>query len=116
MMATYVQKGENINYKNDGSEKIAYGDVVVISDRIGVASVDISAGETGVISLEGVYEMPAEASAAFEVGQTVYWDTTNKRLTATKPASRGDHRRGCDRAESNRGLAGARQAVRCGDD
>ncbi|MCQ4895544.1 DUF2190 family protein [Anaerotruncus sp. DFI.9.16] len=87
MMATYVQKGENINYKNDGSEKIAYGDVVVISDRIGVASVDISAGETGVISLEGVYEMPAEASAAFEVGQTVYWDTTNKRLTATKPAS-----------------------------
>ena len=29
MMATYVQKGENINYKNDGSEKIAYGDVAV---------------------------------------------------------------------------------------
>ncbi|GKH48208.1 hypothetical protein CE91St45_27700 [Oscillospiraceae bacterium] len=87
MMATYVQKGENINYKNGGSEKIAYGDVVVISDRIGVASVDISAGETGVISLEGVYEMPAEATAAFEVGQTVYWDTTNKHLTATKPAS-----------------------------
>lgn len=115
MMATYVQKGENINYKNDGSEKIAYGDVVVISDRIGVASVDISAGETGVISLEGVYEMPAEASAAFEVGQTVYWDTTNKRLTATKPAS-GRSSQGCDRAESNRRLAGARQAVRCGDD
>ena len=94
MMATYVQKGENINYKNGGSEKIAYGDVMVISDRIGVASVDISAGETGVISLEGVYEMPAGDEACL----------------------RGDRRRCCDRAESNRGRAGARQAVRCGDD
>lgn len=86
-MANYVQKGENINYKNDGSEKIAYGDVVVISERIGVASVDIPAGGAGVISIEGVYEMPAETSAAFAVGQTLYWDETNKRLTATKASS-----------------------------
>ena len=37
-MATYIQKGDAINYKNEGSNTIKYGDVVVLTDRIGIAA------------------------------------------------------------------------------
>ncbi|MVB11072.1 hypothetical protein CAFE_17740 [Caprobacter fermentans] len=83
-MANYVQPGKIINYKNDTGANIAYGDVVVLSSRIGVAECGIANGEIGSVGLEGVYEFPAETTAAFAVGQKIYWDDANKRLTATE--------------------------------
>jgi predicted RecA/RadA family phage recombinase len=83
MMTKYVQAGKIINYTNLSVSDIAYGDVVVLSGRIGVASCPIPVGATGTVALEEVYEMPAETTAAFAVGQKLYWDSTNKRLTAT---------------------------------
>lgn len=82
-MARYVQPGKIINYKNNSESDIAYGDVVVLSSRIGVAVSRIPQGEVGTIALEEVYEMPAEATAAFAVGQKLYWDEASERLTAT---------------------------------
>ncbi len=86
-MARYIQEGKIINYQNSTAGKISYGDIVVLSGRIGVASVDIPAGSLGTVQLEGVFEIAAETPAAFSVGETVYWDEANKRVTATKPAS-----------------------------
>lgn len=86
-MARYIQEGKIINFQNSTAGKISYGDVVVLTDRVGVASVDIPAGSLGAVQLEGVFEVAAETSAAFTVGETVYWDAANKRVTATKPAS-----------------------------
>ena len=80
-MAEFVQKGESLNYRNEGSELIRYGEVVVLEERIGVA------GILGTVGVSGVYEMPAETGIAFQMGQTLWWDTENKRLTATKAAS-----------------------------
>ena len=77
-MAEFVQKGESLNYRNEGSELIRYGEVVVLEERIGVA---------GTVGVSGVYEMPAETGTAFQMGQTLWWDAENKRLTATKAAS-----------------------------
>lgn len=85
-MANYVQPGKIINYTNGTGSDIAYGDVVVLSSRIGVAECDIANGEIGSVGLEGVYEFPAETTAAFAVGQKIYWDNTNKCLTATEGA------------------------------
>ncbi len=86
-MARYIQEGKIINYQNGTDGKISYGDVVVLSGRIGVASVDIPTGSIGTVQLEGVFEISAETSAAFTVGETVYWDGANKRVTAAKPTS-----------------------------
>lgn len=86
-MARYIQKGNTINYKNTGSEAIEFEDVVVLTDRIGVAALDIPAGAVGAVNLTGVFEMPAETTAAFTVGQALYWDADNKRVTATKAQS-----------------------------
>lgn len=82
-MAKYVQAGKFINFTNSTEKDIAYGDVVVITSRIGVAACNIPAGGLGTVALEEVYEMPAEATAAFTVGEKLYWDGTNKCLTAT---------------------------------
>ncbi len=83
-MASYVQKGEIINYRNISDEKIPFGEVVVLSERVGVACMDIPAGALGTLALSGVYEMPAENTTAFTVGQTLYWDAAAKAVTATK--------------------------------
>ncbi|MCI1965879.1 MAG: DUF2190 family protein [Oscillospiraceae bacterium] len=83
-MAKYVQPGKIINFQNTTGEVICYGDVVVLSSRIGVAECAIKNGETGSVGLEGVYEIPAETTAVFTVGQKLYWDAENQRVTATE--------------------------------
>ena len=53
-MAEFVQKGESLNYRNEGSELIRYGEVVVLEERIGVAGIDIPAGSLGTVGVSGV--------------------------------------------------------------
>ncbi len=83
MVASYVQPGRIINYTNTGSSEIAYGEVVILTEIIGVATISIPAGVTGTIEITGVYQLPTETTAAFTVGQTVYWD--GSKAIATKP-------------------------------
>lgn len=83
-MANYIQEGRVINYRNDGADDIKYGDPVVLTEIIGVATIEIPVGSLGTVELGGVYEIEAETTAAFAVGQEIYWDDENKCLTATK--------------------------------
>lgn len=83
-MARFIQPGKIINYSNTTGADIAYGSEVVLASRIGVAESKIPAGTMGAVSLEGVYEMEAETTAAFAVGQKLCWDVANHRLTATE--------------------------------
>lgn len=82
-MAKYVQKGANIDYKNSGSDKIAAGDVVSLTTRIGIAGTDIAAGEVGSVTVSGVFEIEKKASTAISQGAAVYYSTTNKNITTT---------------------------------
>lgn len=84
--AVYVQDGANVDFTNAGEAAIAYGDIVAYGSRIAVAACDIPAGDVGTVALSGVYEMPAETSAAFTVGMKVYWNDTAKVVTATSGA------------------------------
>ena len=45
MKATYVQKGENINYKNPTEDKITLGTLIIIGAICAVAADDIEPGE-----------------------------------------------------------------------
>jgi predicted RecA/RadA family phage recombinase len=83
MIASYVYKGDRIDYKNTGAAAIAYGDVVVAGDLVGVALNNIAVNDTGVILTEGVFEIAAKATDTFAVGAKVYYDTTNKQVTST---------------------------------
>lgn len=78
----YVQEGRTLDYINGGAD-IAYCDVVKLTDCIGVAEDDIPNSQTGALSVAGVYELPAETTAGFTMGQKLYWDATNKCVSAT---------------------------------
>lgn len=76
----YIQKGDVIDLLNGGPLAIAYGSVVNLTNRIGVAAENIAAGATGSLYVTGVFELPA-AAVALSVGDTLYWDPVANNLT-----------------------------------
>ena len=81
MDARYVQRGDAIDYTPTAD--VAAGDVVVLSSKlVGVAKLDIKAGELGALALTGVYEMAKAAGVAFALGSEVAWDRTNRKAVA----------------------------------
>lgn len=66
--------GEVFDYP--ATRTIKSGDVVVMTDTVGVALVDGANGDTIAVRVEGVFELPKAADAAIEQGQVVYWDGT----------------------------------------
>lgn len=79
--ASYVQRGESIDYKNTDSTDIKANDVVSLTTRIAVAGCDIPVGTVGSLHVMGVYDLPAVNTEEFTVGQEVYWK--NNKLTGT---------------------------------
>ena len=76
MKARYVQRGDAIDYTP--MEDVAAGDVVVLSGKlVGVAKLDIKAGELGALALVGVYEFAKAEGIAFAAGMEVGWNPTN---------------------------------------
>ena len=80
--AVLVQNGENIDYT--AAADIEYMAIVPLVSRVGVALEAIAAGATGAVSLTGVYEMPAAANLAINVGDEVYWNEENSVINKTK--------------------------------
>ncbi|QNU67257.1 DUF2190 family protein [Ruminiclostridium herbifermentans] len=80
---TFIQKGERIDYTNSTSGAIGYKDIIPLVTRIGIAQEDIAIGATGTVAVTGVIELPADNTAAFAVGEQLYWDSTNNKLTKT---------------------------------
>ena len=78
MSAKYWQRGEAIDYT--ATDALANGDVVDLATRIGVAGDDIPAGETGTVHIVGVFEIP-KATGDVTVGQALYWDKAEKKIT-----------------------------------
>lgn len=82
-MTNYIQKGDIVDYTNNGSAVIAYGDVIVGEDRVFVAAEEIAVGATGGVHAEGVFEFTTSDATAIVYGQKLYFDATNKVATAT---------------------------------
>ena len=69
-MDNKVANGARITYTNGGSA-ISSGDVVVIGNCVGVASVDIANGATGEVAITEVYTLPKLSAAVIAQGATV---------------------------------------------
>lgn len=61
---------------------VASGGGALIGAIFGVAKTNIAQGQRGPFCLTGKFEMPKDANAIAE-GARVYWDNTNKVMTAT---------------------------------
>ena len=76
-MATYVQKGESIDY-TPGAD-VAAGDVVVQGDLVGVARTPIAADTLGSLAVAGVFDFPKATGvgSGIAAGATCYWDAAD---------------------------------------
>jgi predicted RecA/RadA family phage recombinase len=53
------------------------GDVVVMTDMIGIAKVDFAAAGTGAVYIRGVHNLSKNTGVPFAVGDSAYWDVTD---------------------------------------
>ena len=79
MKARYIQRGDSIDYTS--ASDIAAGDIVKVGSLVGVAKLDIKAGELGALALVGVYEVEGNGTAV-EVGAVVSVDPTTGKVCA----------------------------------
>ena len=71
MNATYVQRGEYIDYVP--AADVNAGDVIVQGQLVGVSKLDIKSGELGAIATTGVFDIVKDSNA-ISLGALVYWD------------------------------------------
>ena len=79
MKARYVQRGESIDYIPESD--VAAGDIIKVGSLVGVAKLDIKAGELGALALVGVYEI-ATGGAAVALGDVVSVDPATGKVVA----------------------------------
>ena len=79
MKARYVQRGESIDYTPTAD--VAAGDIIKVGSLVGVAKLDIKAGELGALALCGVYEI-ATNGTAIEAGAVVSVDPGTGKVCA----------------------------------
>lgn len=83
MNTEYIQKGETLDYKNEGTENITLGQIVVQGSRTFVAADNIPVGAVGTLAAEGVFSMEKAAGEAIGMGDKVYYDAANDCITTT---------------------------------
>jgi predicted RecA/RadA family phage recombinase len=74
LSTNYVQDGDVVQHT--AAANIAAGDVVVMSNMLGVALVDIANGATGSVAVKGVFTLPKVAGAVIVKGDTLTWDVS----------------------------------------
>jgi predicted RecA/RadA family phage recombinase len=79
-MKNFQSKGFTMDYT--ATEAVASGKPVLVGKMLGVAVSNIAANETGVLEVEGVFNL-AKGAVAVTQGAQLYWDATNGVVTTT---------------------------------
>ena len=79
MDTIYKQTGDAIDY-TPGAD-VAFGQVVVQGELVGVAKHDIPAGKLGALAVTGVFDFPKATGSSIPAGAKVYWNATTKVTT-----------------------------------
>ena len=74
--AVYWQRGESLDYKNNGDAVIEANTIIDLGTRIGVAGTAINPGEIGSLHVTGVYEIAKTGAGEIAMGAAVYYDGT----------------------------------------
>lgn len=72
--ASYLQRGESLDYKNSTDARIEAGSIISLVTRIGVAGTDIAPGEIGSIHVCGVFKMEKTKAVDIPMGTAIYFD------------------------------------------
>jgi len=83
MKARYIQRGDSADFTP--AADVSAGDILTQGKMVGVAKLDIKAGELGALALTGVYEV-VKGDGSFEPGDEVGWDKTNEKAVVATTA------------------------------
>lgn len=78
---TYRQQGDIINYTP--SVAMTAGEIVVEGELVGAAVTDIAANAEGALRIAGVINAPKLSTDVVVIGNILYWDDGNTRMTTT---------------------------------
>ena len=87
MAKNYIQEGKNIEYT--ATADIESGSIVVIGALIAIAISAIANTETGVVAVEGVWELP-KSTGAMATGDSVYYDVSAQQIRKSGVPASGD--------------------------
>lgn len=87
--AVKIQKGEVVDYTAIGA--ISNGDVITLTDRVGIACNNAVAGDVISLELEGVYEIEAESGDTIDFGTILYWNPNDKLITTSADDGNGNN-------------------------
>lgn len=113
MRATYIQKGDTLDYKNTTDTPIEAGEVVGFGNRVGVAGTVIRDGETGSLHMTGVFKLPKKTGESIALGADVFY--TADGITAVAGASKAPTPASAD-GNSKIGTAKAGEAIVAADE
>lgn len=80
-MNNFIEKGERLPFT--AGFAVASGAGLTIGDRFGVATGAVESGGVGILAMCGVFQLPKLSTDVITVGQKVYWDFDNARITTT---------------------------------
>lgn len=86
MAKNFIQNGDVIHIT--AKQAVKSGELVLIGDLATVAITHLAQGETGAMSVAGVWEVAAKSSDNITQGAKVYWDDSEKVVTTTKGSNK----------------------------
>ena len=80
-MKNFVQPGLSVPMPMPYDRTTGQG--VLVGALFGVVAVDALTGVTAEVAVSGVFDITKEPALAIAAGVRVFWDNTNRRITAT---------------------------------
>lgn len=74
MNATYWQRGETLDYKNDTARTIPENTMIPIEGRVGVTGTAIEPGKTGSLHVAGVFETVKKEGEEIKMGENLFFE------------------------------------------
>lgn len=76
--ARFIHDGDSIDFR--AGANVSAGDVVVQGDLIGIAKIDIPAGNLGALAVTGVFDIETDGTLS-TAGSKAYWNVAQKVAT-----------------------------------
>jgi predicted RecA/RadA family phage recombinase len=76
MATNYRQPGDSLDWTNGTGSDVASGQLVAVGNTVGVALTDIADGASGVVGVEGVWEVAKATGTAWALGESVDYDVS----------------------------------------
>lgn len=83
MAKNHIQEGKVMTWTNGTGSDVSAGDVVLVTNRIGIALGDIANGAKGELAIEEVWEIDKAAPLVIDQGDLVYWDAADGNVNKT---------------------------------